>query len=120
MRWIVRTRSFLAKAITTSGEVAAVKEEVEHDANGLSTSSRPVVSFRTEGGMTIRFEAMSTRGPAFYRIGDRVTVVYDPLRPDRAHIRSFVSLWLLPLVLLGLGGAFVTIALGVVSGLISP
>jgi hypothetical protein len=45
-------------------------------------------------------------------------VVYDPAQPHAAAIRSFVSLWLLPIVLASLGGIFTFIGLGLLFRLI--
>lgn len=56
-------------------------------------SYAPVVRFTTNEGRPIEFLGRGGSGTA-YAAGDRVTVIYDPANPIRAHIVSFVDLWL--------------------------
>jgi hypothetical protein len=38
------------------------------------------------------------------KVGQEVAVLYDPLNPKEAKIRSFIMLWALPMILTVLGG----------------
>jgi Protein of unknown function (DUF3592) len=48
--------------------------------------SFPVVRYRTGEGLQVTFTASQGARPAAHHPGEQVTVVYDPLRPDRARI----------------------------------
>jgi hypothetical protein len=109
--YLSRTRVFLAKAKETTGEVVALKEVPPTD-TGESPTYRPVVLFQVGPRPPIRFESIAHSNPSQYKIGDSVPVLYDPESPYDARIRSFTSLWLLPLILGGLGLIFTAIGAG--------
>jgi hypothetical protein len=78
----------------------------------------PVVEFETESGRLVEFQSSVGSNPPMYRVGQRVSVLYDPDDPKQASIDSFVSRWLAILVpgcmggiFLFLGGVFLLIAL---------
>src|SRR5688572_5990495 len=100
-----RTRAFLAKAAQAIGEVVALDEEPPTEP-GESPTYRPVVSFQIDAHQTVRFESMAHSNPPQYKVGASVRVVYNPDRPNEARILSFTSLWLLPVILGGLGLIF--------------
>jgi hypothetical protein len=86
--------------------------------DGIEESYHPVVQFTTVSGAGITFESVAGSYPPAYHKGEQVPVVYDPTQPHAAAIRSFVSLWLLPIVLASLGGIFTFIGLGLLFRLI--
>jgi len=51
-------------------------------------------------------------------VGQKVVVVYDPRHPSKAIILSFGEVWLVPLILWGLGVLFMLIAILVAFGLL--
>ena len=57
----------------------------------------------TGDGRTVEFESQvgSNLAP---KVGQEVTVLYDPLGPNEARIRSFMMLWALPSIFTVLGG----------------
>lgn len=61
----------------------------------------PVVEFATPDGRVIRFDGVSTSPPPIE--GSPVKVLYDPSRPNKARINSFVQRWLLGAVLAAMG-----------------
>ncbi len=70
--------------------------------SGRRTTYRPVVEF-TARDRIIRIQGHTGSRPASYDIGDRVTVLYKPERPEEAVIDSFEERFLLPAVFGGLG-----------------
>ncbi|MGQ0835150.1 MAG: DUF3592 domain-containing protein [Gammaproteobacteria bacterium] len=115
---LVRTRAFLARAAETVGQVVALDEEPLMEAGDPHTY-RPIVSFQV-AGTPIRFESMAHSNPPEYEIGASVRVLYDRDRPSEARIRSFVSLWLLPMILGSLGFIFTVVGSGLLLGYIPP
>ena len=58
-----------------------------------SSTASPVVRFTTTGGESRVVVGSVNRGPAPWRVGDTVQVVYDPRQPARADLQSEVSGW---------------------------
>lgn len=110
-RHALRTRAYLGVASETAGEVVALEEEPAMEP-GEPRSYRPVVSFSLGPRGRVRFKSMAHSYPSRYRVGDPVRVLYHPDRPHDARIRSFTDLWLLPLILGGLGAVFTTLGAG--------
>jgi hypothetical protein len=61
------------------------------------------VRFVTGDGRTVEFESQAGSNLA-PEIGQEATVLYDPLNPKEAKIRSFMMLWALPMIFTVLGG----------------
>jgi hypothetical protein len=96
------TRAFLSTAVPAEGTVVAYAES--RSSKGELTYY-PVVAFTPRDGSKVEFQASSggsSRGP----VGERVAVLYDPRNPHRAEVHSFLALWLLCVLLLGLGLVF--------------
>jgi hypothetical protein len=69
------------------------------------TSYAPIVRFDASDGREIEFHGRGGSGTD-YAEGDRVTVIYDPANPMRAHIVSFIDLWLPSAVCFGVVALF--------------
>jgi hypothetical protein len=64
----------------------------------------PVVRFGDAAGNPFTFTSdISTYPSPDYSVGSKVEVLYDARNPRRAEIRSFMRLWLVPVVLFGIG-----------------
>lgn len=98
--------SLYSGGLRTEGMVAEVRESTSRQeetvvlAGGREekrmvqrTSYAPIVRFRTTGGREIEFFGRGGTGRSF-TVGERVPVLYDPANPIRAHIVSFVDIWL--------------------------
>lgn len=114
---VTRTRAFLAKAAEAIGEVVALEEAPPTDPQELQTY-RPVISFQIGPSQRVQFKSMAHSNPPEYQVGASVRVLYDPERPDEARIRSFTSLWLLPVILGSLGLIFTGLGAGLLLGFI--
>lgn len=69
-------------------ELSATGTVVGHMTRSSGGTNRllfPVVRFETHEGETVEFEA-GTGSNVPPRVGEEVTVVYDPLRPEKARI----------------------------------
>jgi len=105
-------RRFLATALSAEGRIVDYTED--RDLDDEQTMYTPVIEFTTAGGQVQRFSAgvSSSSKP---RVGRQVTVLYDPTRPERARLRSWAALWMLPAIFIGLGA--VLAVLGATLGL---
>jgi len=108
--WFLQTALFLGRARPSTGVVVGESVSTSVSLQGrsnyqkVSSMGAPVVEFRDGTGATHRFRALaSTQGS--FAVGERLTVLYDPLEPGRASIRSFDALWMRPILLVGFGGA---------------
>jgi Protein of unknown function (DUF3592) len=113
-RQVTRTRAFLARAAEAPGRIVALEEEPATEP-GDARTHRPVVSFQA-GPSRVQFKSMAHSSPPQYEVGASVRVLYDPERPIDARIRSFTDLWLLAIVLGGLGGIFTVLGAGLLLG----
>ena len=55
---------------------------------------RPIVEFKTVSGENVRFTDEIGSFPADYQVKENVQVLYDPNKPDNAHIKTWKRLWL--------------------------
>ena len=106
LRVLRRTRRFVAASASATGTVTDSVGRWYSDPGddpGVSRLSHPVVRFMTGDGRTVEFESQvgSNLAP---KVGQEVTVLYDPLGPNEARIRSFMMLWALPSIFTVLGG----------------
>ncbi|MEH2067024.1 MAG: DUF3592 domain-containing protein [Nostoc sp.] len=103
----MNTRSYVANAIPAQGTVIDLVEHSSVDSDGhYSYAYYPIVQFTTHAGEPTVFESNSGSDPPGYTRGDRVEVLYRPDKPGSAKINSWLSLWLLPLIFIGLGSIF--------------
>jgi hypothetical protein len=105
LRGLRRTRRFVAASASATGTVTDSVGRWYSDPGddpGVSRLSHPVVRFVTGDGRTVEFESQvgSNLSP---RVGQEVTVLYDPLNPKEARIRSLMMLWALPSIFTVLG-----------------
>lgn len=94
---------FLKRAIKTEGVMTDFILS-----KGKYRSYRPVVKYKTLNGKEQSFTNLVGHRPNPYKVGDRVTVFYDPVNPSHAIIGTFFSLWLFPFIF-GIIGAIFTI-----------
>jgi Protein of unknown function (DUF3592) len=124
IRNLVRTRRFVGRALSATGTVTDVKNRrsTSHSSEGSRIRRYPVVRFQTQEGRTVEFESETGTSSFSQGPGEQVEVLYDPLRPEEARIKTFIMLWFAPLIfsVLGLfmfvfGTLFTLIALVVVA-----
>jgi hypothetical protein len=104
-RNFVRTRRFVSRASSVTGTVTDVKTRtsMSHSSEGLRIRRYPVVRFQTLDGRTVEFDSEASTSSFSRGPGEQVQVLYDPLRPEEARIKSFMTLWFAPLIFSVLG-----------------
>jgi hypothetical protein len=102
------TSQFLTKADKAAGVVVEnIWTDSTADRNSsVSGTYHPRVRFRTRSGRDMEFVSSTGSSPAAYRENEGVTVLYDPEDPGHAEIDGFLSVWLLPVLLIGMGSVF--------------
>lgn len=103
--WYHSTSTFLHDAVRARGTVV----DLLRSRSGDSTVYRPVLTFTTERGETIRFVSSSGSRPPGYSKGEEVAIWYRPAEPQNASVDGFFSLWGGALILGGLGSVFLLI-----------
>ncbi len=98
----VRTQRFVSSAERAEGTVVAMAG---------SQTQAPVVAFTDGTGTPHRITSSVSSSPPAHVVGEKVTVLYDPLDPGSARLDSFIQLWLGATVALGIGGMFLLMAL---------
>jgi hypothetical protein len=98
-----RTRRFLATAVSAQGTVTEMIQRTGKDREGrTSTIWAPRVRF-TVSDQTIEFESKVGSSPPRYAEGQTVEVKYDPQDPNSARVAAASSMWLVPVLVGGIG-----------------
>jgi hypothetical protein len=109
------TSRFIAGAVEAEGKVIALDRSSSSSSSGSrSTTYRPVVEFTSSTGKRIEFTSNVGSSPPSHRVGEPVTVLYNPADPYRARIKSFFQLWFGFLIVFFLGLVFAAIGLGMI------
>lgn len=93
------TREFLALAKETPGTVVELIASTDDD----GTSYYPVVSFQDTSGTQQRVQTSMGSNPPAHDVGESVTVLFDPAKPQKMRIKGFWGVWGLTAFLLGFG-----------------
>ena len=109
------TQEFIKDSVLAQGKVIELIRHISEDSEGyISYTYRPQVEFLTPEGEINQFESNMGSNPPAYRVNEAVEVVYLTNAPEQAKINSFTSLWLLPLILAGIGFLNIAIGLGMI------
>ncbi len=95
-------RTFERQGATAEGEVINLAQRCDDD--GCSYS--PVVRFTTQAGNSVTFESSYSSSPPAYDVGERVTVIYSPEKPDKAVIKGQGQLF--RIIFMAVGGLVIT------------
>ena len=112
--WYSKIDSFLKQAIKTEATVT----EVEKRASDNGPMYYPVFSFSDKNGNSHKIHSKMGSYPPTYKSGDRVSIFYDPLVPEKTKVDSFVCLWLGPAVSGALG--LIPLLIGALIFLVGP
>ncbi|HEY7349635.1 MAG TPA: DUF3592 domain-containing protein [Ktedonobacterales bacterium] len=101
--FLVDTLQFLSRATgAATGSIVSCPRP-----KSSSSACTPTVVFKTASGETITFtDSVNSSG---FAVGQQQPIAYDPDHPQDARIASFLTLWFVPTLLLGLGGLFLLI-----------
>jgi len=108
-------RRFLATAAAAEGRIVDYTADRDLSDDDDQVMYTPVIEFTTSDERVLRFTAgtSSSSRPA---VGRQVTVLYDPAQPERARLKSWAALWMLPVIFGGMGA--VLAVLGVTLGIV--
>lgn len=98
--------SFIQKAEQTTGTVV----DLIYSRKGMA---RPKVVYAIPDGRNYTYVSSNASNPPSFRVDEQVDILYDPKNPGNARIKSFGSLWLLPLIFGAFGTIFMGIGLGI-------
>lgn len=62
----------------------------------------PIFTFRTTDNQLVTYELPEGNNPPSWKIGETVTIIYDPSHPSNLSLYSYFRLFALPLVLLSI------------------
>jgi len=87
--------TYYSKGVEVQGTVVRLES---HSSSDGGDSYSPVFSY-TVDGKQYEYESVNSSNPPSNKVGDVVTLLYNPDNPAKARQNSFWELWLLPLVL---------------------
>jgi uncharacterized protein DUF3592 len=121
VRNFVRMRRFVSRALSASGTVTDVKVQTSRSHTGDGPQVRsyryPVVRFQTQDGRSVEFESKTGTSGFSQKPGEQIEVLYDPLKPEEARIKTFMMLWFGPLIFSVVG--FFVFVFGSLFGLVA-
>jgi hypothetical protein len=109
-----QTHDFASRAAETDAEVIRLLEHRD----GSGPLYTPVFAFQTAQGQRIEVTHSASSNPPSWRPGQRLRLLYDPDKPERASPADGLSLWLLVIVFGGFGVGM--LVLGAVFRVLSP
>ena len=101
------TQSFVQTASHARGTVSKLNER-----DGEKVLY-PVFTFEDSHGTSYSIESSSGSYPTAYKIGDLITVIYQPDKPANAKIDSFLDIWIWPIALVGCGALDLLFGIGI-------
>jgi Protein of unknown function (DUF3592) len=108
VRELIEVHRFAATARRAEGVVTKVEwRATRDDAGHIAHTYYPWVRFRAGKG-AVEFPGSAGSSQPVFSVGDRVTVLYPPERPEQARIGSLSEQYLGPLIFGGLGLIFAT------------
>ncbi len=116
----MHVNNFRKNAISVQGTVIALAatKSTPTTSQDRTRSDRytysPVVRFITQRGKAIEFSSDTGTKKAAYKKGDTVEVLYLPSSPEKAKINDFLSLWMMPVVIGGIGLIFFALGSGII------
>lgn len=108
------TLYWLQGTATAEGTVIAVTDRIVGSTRSSSSPSWAVVAFAASDGRRFEFRTPTGHAPPPYRVGETVTVRYQPDAPASAGLNAFYSLWWWPLNFAAIG-VFLVLLTGVVA-----
>lgn len=112
--YIYQQRSlFVAEANSAQGVVVEIFLATSNARTGgedIKTYA-PRVVFFAASNQKVEFRSRASKSDPGYKVGDQVPVLYDPATPEKAKINTFFHLWMLPTIMIAMGGLFSTIAI---------
>jgi len=84
---------------TASRAQATITKMEEREGSSHDTAFYPVFTFKDSTGQEQEVYSSSGQYPPAYKVGDKVTVLYQPDDSKHAKIDSFWDLWIWPLLL---------------------
>lgn len=96
----INTWKFVNAATKTKGTV--IRLDAREGSKG-GTVYQPIYEFRTLDGQVITVAHDNASRPARYKVGQSVDVLYNTENPQNAKINNTTNLYMVPLVLAGVG-----------------
>lgn len=111
------THNFIKNSSSTIGTVTELRLHTSSSSSSSKSSTYyPIVKFKTQKGESAELESNVGSYPPSFRVGETVSVLYNPNNPAEAEINSFGQLWFTAIFLLGMGGLFAGIGLSLLAG----
>ena len=101
--------TFYSKGVEAQGTVVRLEEHYSSDSG---TSYSPVYSY-TVNGQQYEYESVNSSYPPAHEVGDVVTLLYNPDKPNKARENSFWELWLLPVILCPVSIFMIALSVGI-------
>ena len=103
---------FVQSASRAQATITKLTERRDHDSDIVYY---PVFTFKDSKGQTHEIDSSSGQYPPAYKVGDTVTVLYQPEQPENAKLDSFFDIWGWAAMLGGFGVLDLVVGLGMLA-----
>ena len=101
--WLSCNAWFVLHAVRVAGTVTGLRGEADSEGR---TIYYPIYSFEDRAHLSHRHRSGLGGNYWNHKVGEKVSLLYVPKRPDRSMVDSFGLLWLPPRCVIGLGIGF--------------
>ncbi|WP_298820880.1 DUF3592 domain-containing protein [Chloroflexus sp.] len=118
--WHSQNQAFVDIAQPATGRVVELVAETRRNNEGRqATYYYPVIAFTAIDGTAMQVKSSTGSNPPSHRVGDTVSILYNPQNPAEMHENSFWSLWFPSYLILGFGGLFLLVGVSMaINGLL--
>ena len=102
------TRELLKTGVNTR----AIVSEIITVENSDGKSYKPVFTFLDENGHAVSFENPVSSNPVVWKLGEEVSVIYDPNMPSIAKVVSYWGLFRVSIICALIAAPFLVVSLG--------
>jgi hypothetical protein len=107
--WLcLKTQRLVARGRIAEGRY--IDATWDSSGQGERISQYGAIEFQTDQGQVIRFQGRVGTPFEAQKVGQQVSVLYDPSHPEDAVVHSFVELWLPGLIFLTVGLTWIGVA----------
>jgi hypothetical protein len=104
-----KSQNLAKNGVKTMAKVIEITERWESDSDGhQSKMYYPLLEFNDESGKKHSFQGnIGSNRKKKYQLEQQIEILYDPNEPQKAQLKNFGTMWLMPLILMAVGAMLI-------------
>jgi len=95
--------------VLLKSNIKLLKDGIVADGEIISAYNAPIFTFKSSKNEAYEVKSSISSSPPFYKLGEKVKVIYLPFNPQKAQIKDFRSFWLFPSIFTFFGVLIISI-----------